>query len=163
MPGQKGQNWARLKNQPSRETVQCMVCGKLFRRDKLNDKHYVKVVAVDSENKPLRPGSLSFNRIQYENIRKHTEYFYSTKACAAVPATSSAKLSPFEDMERRKLLKRTQVSTEGASSEEAPPSKIQRRLNLVSVIKYIYRILPICKRIYTGTLPYGAIIDIEHL
>jgi hypothetical protein len=151
MPGQKGQNWARLKNQPSRETVQCMVCGKLFRRDKLNDKHYVKVVAVDSENKPLRPGSLLFNRIQDENIRKHTEYFYehtldpfSTKACAAVPATSSAKLSPFEDMERRKLLKRTQVSTEGASSEEAPPSKIQRRLNLVSVIKYIYRILPIC-------------------
>jgi hypothetical protein len=140
MPGQKGQNWARLKNQPSRETVQRMVCGKLFRRDKLNDKNYVKVVADDSENKP--PGSLLFNRIQEQNIRKHTEYFYentldpfSTKACAAVAATSSAKLSPFEDMERRKLLKRTQVSTEGASSEEAPPSKIQRRLNLVSVKK----------------------------
>jgi hypothetical protein len=47
MPGQKGQNWAKPRNQPSREDVRCIICGKIFRRDKINSRHYTKVVKVE--------------------------------------------------------------------------------------------------------------------
>ncbi len=139
MPGQKGQNWAKPRNQPSREDVRCIICGKIFRRDKINSRHYTKVVKVDSENKPVRPGSAAFNGIQNENIKKHTEYFYknrldpcSSKICAAVPAGIPTQLSPFEDMERRKLLKRKNSTEQESSSEGSSLKKIRKTLNLVS-------------------------------
>jgi hypothetical protein len=139
MPGQKGQSWAKAKGQPSKENVQCIVCERQFRRDKINTRHYVRMVKLDAENKPVRPGSLSFNRIEDEDMKIHTEYFYknnldpfNTKVCAPSARKSSVKLSPFEEMERRKLLKRPHGSEESSSSTGIPPTKIQRKLNLVS-------------------------------
>ncbi len=139
MPGQKGQNWAKPRNQPSREDIRCIICGKIFRRNKINSKHFTKVVKVDSENKPVRPGSVAFNGIQNENIKKHTEYFYknrldpcSSKICAAVPARIPTQPSPFEDVERRKLLKRKNSTEQESSSEGSSLKKIRKTLNLAS-------------------------------
>ena len=137
MVGQKGQKWTKTKSQPSKDEVQCIVCGKKFRRDKLNDKHYMKVVKVDAANKPLRPGSVAFNSIEDESIKQHTEYFYKnnldptcTKVSLSVPTQSTSRLSPFQEMERRrKLMKRARSPT-----SEEPSSltcKISRKLELV--------------------------------
>jgi hypothetical protein len=145
MPGQKGQNWTKPKNQPSKEEVKCVACQRIFRRDKINSRHYVKVVKLDGDNKPARPGSVHFNSIEDESMRIHTEYFYknkldpfSTKACNPVSAKDEPKLSPFEEMERRKLLKRSIGSSEAESTnvEGLPSAKIQRRLQLVGLLKY---------------------------
>jgi len=149
MVGQRGQKWSKVKKQPSKEEVLCIVpeCGKKFRRDKLNDKHYVKVVKVDASNKPFKPGSTLFNRIEDESIKIHTEYFYknkldpsSTKESLPSGQPSSSKISPFEEMERRRLMKRTQSPTNG---EQSSPRKISRKLELV--ILYI-NLLLICIR-----------------
>ena len=100
-------------------------CVKSYRKDKINVRHYLKIVTVDSDGKPIRPGSYAFNKLD-EDEQKHTKFFYennldpsSSKVC--IPKKSYA-VNPFEDMKRRQL-KRTHDGERVVSTASSQTSK----------------------------------------
>ena len=147
MPGKKNQSWAnkgnRLTHQHSRDMVMCVVpeCSKLCKRYKLKE-HYTNTVLVDEDNKPLRPSSETFKRIQ-QNVKKiHTKYFHlhnldpaTSKACRPAAKDEKSTGSPFVQMEQRRLQKKSldiQVSTlSGAET-------VSNRVSLCHVFKTNY-------------------------
>lgn len=108
MPGERGSHWTKLRHQPSRAHVECIVpeCKKIFRRDKINVLHYMKLVQLDNSGKPIRPGSFVFNEIENEEKKVHTTFFYENNLD---PSTSKEHkkrsvevMDPFRQMEARK-------------------------------------------------------------
>ena len=86
-----------------REYLICVVpdCGKKFRRDQLNTRHYFRVVATNNDGKPLRPDSLQFNQINNEETKNHTKCFYENELDPSEKVhkkEEKEKLTPFQRM-----------------------------------------------------------------